>query len=302
MNAETAISGRAVAKLSSGAPVVGIVPSTIEEVFRLGELIAQSGLAPNGIKTPQAITVVLLKGLEIGMPPMAAMECFGVINGKACIYGDGIPALLWSRGFDIEETEAAGEGEARKATCAVTRPNGKKVTRSFSVKQAMEAQLWGKNVWKQYPDRMLAMRARAFAARDAASDVLKGIPLFEEQADITIGRDEYSEVKIAPKKMPAELPDIPDEPDNKPDTSANGAAAKAQQPLASEASTQPDKRPTKSDREFMDALDAVYATANDIDALNEHMTANDLEIEERGLEQACAEIYRRHMGRIYEQK
>jgi hypothetical protein len=291
MNAETAISGRAVARLTSGAPIVGIVPSTIEEVFRLGELIAQSGLAPNGLQTPQAITVVLLKGLEIGMPPMAAMECFGVINGKACIYGDGIPALLWSRGFDIEETEAQGDGDVRKAVCTITRPNGKKVTRSFSVKQAKEAGLLSKTgPWKLYPDRMLTMRARAFAARDAASDVLKGIPLFEEQADITIGRDEYSEVKVAPKKaIAADLPDIPDEPADKPVDPA---------PVTNEPTTP--KRGTRTDQQFMDALDDTYATASDLDALNEHMTANELEIEERGLEQACAEIYRRHMGRIYE--
>lgn len=293
MNAETAISGRAVAKLSTGAPIVGIVPCTIEEVFRMGELIAQSGLAPNGLKTPQAITVVLLKGLEIGMPPMAAMECFGVINGKACIYGDGIPALLWSRGFDIEETEAHGEGDTRKAVCTITRPNGKKVTRSFSVKQAQEAGLLNKTgPWKQYPDRMLTMRARAFAARDAASDVLKGIPLFEEQADITIGRDEYSEVKVAPKKaIDADLPDIPDAPADKPNDPA---------PVADESATS--KRGTRTDQQFEEALDDTYATANDIDALNEHMVANEIEIEERGLEQACAEIYARHMSRIYDGK
>jgi hypothetical protein len=285
MNAETAITGRAVARLSAGAPIVGIVPTTIEEVFRLGELISQSGLAPNGLKAPQAITVVLLKAMEIGMPPMAAMECFGVINGKACLYGDGIPALLWSRGFDIDETEAAGEGDERKAVCTITRPNGKKVTRSFSVKQARTASLWEKSgPWKQYPDRMLTMRARAFAARDAASDVLKGIPLFEEQADITISREEYKEVKAAPQKVLAGLPDIPDE------------LAATPEPVSQE----PAKHTALTDQQFSDALDAAYATANDLDTLNEHLTANELEIEERGLEQSCADIYRRHMSRIYD--
>ena len=65
MNAETAIAGRAVAKLSAGAPIAGIVPSTIEDTFRLAELIHQSGLAPEQLKNPQAVTVVLLKGLEV---------------------------------------------------------------------------------------------------------------------------------------------------------------------------------------------------------------------------------------------
>jgi hypothetical protein len=146
--------------------------------------------------------------------------------------------------------------------------------------------------WFKYKRRMLKMRARGWTARDSASDVLKGIALFEEQADIELARDEYSEIKVAPKKAIAtDLPDIPDEATDKPADPA---------PVSDEQITP--KRGTRTDQQFMDALDDTYSTANDLDALNEHMTANEFEIEERGLEQACAEIYRRHMGRIYDGK
>ena len=43
--------------------------------------------------------------------------------------------------------------------------------------------LWGKNVWKSYPDRMLQMRARGFALRDSFPDVLKGLITREEAQD-----------------------------------------------------------------------------------------------------------------------
>lgn len=311
MNAETAITGRAVAQLASGAPIAGIVPTTIEQTFRLAELIHQSGLAPYQLKNPQAVTVVLLKGLETGLPPMSALECIGVINGKACLHSDGIPALLWSRGFKIKEWYE-GEGDKLTAKCTITRPDGTEITGEFSTQDAKDARLWDtrekvkreiRGEWKEVPNdapwfkyrrRMLRMRARGWTARDAASDVLKGIPIFEEQRDIVdVTADEYSEIKVAPKKaIAADLPDIPDEPDKKPDTKPT------QDPdLQPE---KPDKKPDKTDEEFMDALDAAYATANDLDALNEHLAANELEIEERGLEQACADIYRRHMGRIYD--
>jgi hypothetical protein len=210
MNEVTAISGKAVAKISTADAITAIVPKTIEEVFRLGELIVQSGLAPNGLKTPQAVTVVLLKGLEIGMPPMAALESFGVINGKACIYGDGIPALLWAHGFDLDET-VVGRGDDIVATCTVTRPNGRKITRQFSAQDAKDAGLWDKpGPWKQYRPRMCAMRARSWAGRDGASDILKGLKIFEEELDIP----EMKDVTPAPTEVTnLSLPDIPELPD-----------------------------------------------------------------------------------------
>lgn len=211
MNTVTAITGRAVAKVSASSMVNAIVPKNVEEVFRLGELIQQSGLAPSGMKSAQAVTVVLLKGLEIGIPPMAALESFGVINGKACIYGDGIPALLWAHGFDIDES-VAGRDDEIVATCTVTRPNGKKVTRTFTAQDAKDASLWGKSgPWAQYKPRMCAMRARSWAARDGAADVLKGIKVFEEESDISEPRD------ITPKTdARLALPDIPDAPEEAP--------------------------------------------------------------------------------------
>ena len=52
-------------------------------------------------------------------------------------------------------------------------------------KDAVTAGLWGKpGPWKQYPDRMLQMRARGLAARDGAADVLSGIYLAEEMQDV----------------------------------------------------------------------------------------------------------------------
>lgn len=213
MNEVTAISGKAVAKISTADAITAIVPKTVEEVFRLGELIVQSGLSPNGLKTAQAVTVVLLKGLEIGMPPMASMESFGVINGKACIYGDGIPALLWAHGFDLEET-ITGRGDEIVATCTITRPNGKKITREFSAQDAKDAGLWEKTgPWKQYRPRMCSMRARSWCARDGASDVLKGLRVYEEERDTHEMRDITPATSDTPLPSLPEIPDITDLPE-----------------------------------------------------------------------------------------
>jgi len=260
---QTAVTGRAVASLSAGSQIAAIVPTSIDETFRLAQLIHQSGLSPYQLKSAQAVTVVLLKGLEIGLPPMASLECIGVINGKACLFGDGIPAILWGNGFKIKEWYE-GEGDKLTAKCLITRPDGTEIPGEFAVQDAKDAKLWdtrervtrkGKDggtyecandaPWFRYRKRMLRMRCRIWTGRDAASDVLKGIPIFEEQRDIELARDEYREVAAAPA-LP-EIPDIPDEP------------APAQEPTTDDA-----PEPLSDEDGFIQSLtDEMGAVAND---------------------------------------
>jgi hypothetical protein len=55
------------------------------------------------------------------------------------------------------------------------------VVSRFTVGDAKRANLWEKaGPWKQYPRRMMEMRARGFALRTAFADVLNGIHLTEE--------------------------------------------------------------------------------------------------------------------------
>lgn len=310
LDTETAVSGREVAKLSAGAPVMGIVPTSIEDTFRLAELVHQSGLAPYQLKTPQAIAVVLLKGLEIGLKPMAALETIGVINNKACVHSDGIPTLLWSNGFKIREWyENEGDLNNTIACCAITRPDGVEYTFRYSAQDARDNGLWDtretvkrefKGVWKdvrndspwfRYKKRMLRMRCRGWLARDCASDVLKGMPLFEEQQDMVDVTPSEPEPRTLSRPATPVIEDIPDESAAQPQDTPSDTHVQGQ-----------DRNAVMSDQQFLDKLDEAYATANDLDTLNENMTANELEIEDRGLQQAAADIYRRHMGRIYDRQ
>jgi hypothetical protein len=171
--------------LKTGGAIAGIVPTNIEEVFRLAKAIATSGLAPRDMATAEKLTVAILHGLEIGIPPMMAVNKIAVVNGRPTLWGDALPALLLSKGFRIREA-FYDEGDARFAQCIVVRPNGEQITREFSVADARTAGLWGKQgPWKQYPDRMLQMRARGLAARDGAADVLSGIYIAEEMQDVS---------------------------------------------------------------------------------------------------------------------
>lgn len=188
--------------LQAGGRIAGIVPTDIEQVFRLAKAVAASGMAPYGMNTPEQITIAIMHGLELGLPPMQAIQRIAVVNGRPTVWGDAIPALLLSRGFKLREW-IEGAGDTRAAFCEVTRPDGDTTTRSFSIGDAKRAKLWqtqekvrkknrktgeffeGDNdsPWFRYPERMLAMRARGFAARDGAADVLGGLYLREEVDD-----------------------------------------------------------------------------------------------------------------------
>lgn len=184
--------------LKAGGQILPIIPQSIEEIFRLAQGIAASNLAPQGMRTPEQIMVAIMTGLELGLPPMFAIQKIAVINGRPSIWGDAVPALLWARGFKLREW-MDGEEEKLTAHCEVTRPDGDKISRKFSVANARKAGLWGKSgPWSQHPERMLQMRARGFCCRDGASDVLTGLYIAEELQeplrDVTPGKTSVLEV------------------------------------------------------------------------------------------------------------
>ena len=90
------------------------------------------------------------------------------------VWGGGGRRGLVRNGTDIIRSKTA--------ICMVLRSGrSEPITRTFSIDDAKRAGLWQKpGPWTDYPDRMLMMRARAFALRDAFPDVLMGLYLREE--------------------------------------------------------------------------------------------------------------------------
>ena len=68
--------------LKAGGQILPIIPQSIEEIFRLAQGIAASNLAPQGMRTPEQIMVAIMTGLELGLPPMFAIQKIAVINGR----------------------------------------------------------------------------------------------------------------------------------------------------------------------------------------------------------------------------
>jgi hypothetical protein len=164
----------------------GIRPRTMEELFIFAKAVINSGLAPRDFKTPEAVLVAVQMGMELGLPPMAALQGIAVINGRPAVFGDAMPGIVNSSGLMEEyKDELFGEGDAMGYRVTVKRKGrSDALVRTFTVAMAKKAGLWGKTgPWSQYPDRMLLMRARSWALRDAFPDVLKGMACVEEVRD-----------------------------------------------------------------------------------------------------------------------
>jgi len=172
----------ALVQVEAGNEVQAIIPTDLDQLNRYANIIYKSGLAPDAMNDPFKIAVAILHGLEIGLKPMQAIQRIAVINGRPTLWGDAALALVYKSGLltNIQEYQ-----EDTKAICEVSRKGMEQpVIRTFSEDDAKTAGLLDRRgPWQQYRNRMLQMRARAFALRDAFPDVLGGLYFREEMED-----------------------------------------------------------------------------------------------------------------------
>lgn len=144
--------------------------------------LAGSDLVPKDFKNNPANCFIAIQwGKDLGLAPLQATQNIAVINGRPALWGDAVPALVIAS-KQCEYINMTFENNT--AICKVKRIGQPEHISTFSMQQARTAGLLEKQgPWKQYPDRMLQNRARAFALRDVFPDVLKGLYTAEELID-----------------------------------------------------------------------------------------------------------------------
>ena len=167
-------------------------PTNLKEAQEFATTLSKSGLVPKEFQgKPANILVAVQWGYEIGLAPMQALQNIAVINGRPSLWGDSLLALVkqhknfagcreWMEGTiafcEIKSTLNNGEVEATLA--------------QFSEADAQKAGLLNKQgPWRQYPKRMMQLRARGFAIRDAFPDAIKGLITAEEAMDYPPEKD-----------------------------------------------------------------------------------------------------------------
>lgn len=178
----------------------GLVPQSLSDVKTFADIITRSSLCPDQYRNkPQDVFVAILMGLDLGLSPMQAVQNIAVINGRPCLWGDAMLAVCKSAPtWEFMQETQTGEGDRLTAVCRVKRRGEPEVVSTFSMSDAKAAGLTGKGPWRSYPKRMLQMRARGFALRDAFPDVLRGIAPAEEIADYPAPGDSQPEIVPTP--------------------------------------------------------------------------------------------------------
>ena len=183
-------------------PARGLALATFDDAFRFAKMVAASDFAPKDFKgKAESCLLAIQHGSEVGLSPMQSLQSIAVINGRPTIWGDAALALVQSSPvceYVREYTE--GDGDAMTAVCEAKRRGYPAPTISrFSMADAKRAGLAGKSgPWTQYPARMLALRARGFALRNAFADALRGLITAEEAQDYQASTDQPAVAQAPP--------------------------------------------------------------------------------------------------------
>jgi hypothetical protein len=165
----------------------GLALQSFDDAFRFSKMVAASEFAPKDFKgKPESCLLAIQHGSEVGLSPMQSLQSIAVINGRPTIWGDAALALVQACSVcEYVREYLEGEGDNLTAVCEAKRQGyPAPTTVRFSVADAKKASLWGKTgPWTQYPSRMLQLRARGFALRNAFADALRGLVTAEEAQD-----------------------------------------------------------------------------------------------------------------------
>lgn len=165
----------------------GVAFTSMDDMWRFCVAVVSSGQFKD-IPSPEVALIRMQAGMELGLTPIWSLTNIMVTNGRPSVWGDGLLGIVLARP-ECEDVIETSRGEFPNddytAICEVRRKGRVPIVREFSVADAKKAEIWGKNVHKSYPKRMLQMRARAFACRDAFADALRGLGMREELEGIT---------------------------------------------------------------------------------------------------------------------
>ena len=209
--AETALPPKR--NVEAGGALTAIVPRDLDEAWRLTGSFIRAGMVPDGIKgrddeeTRAKVMLVVMRGMEVGLPPVMAVSTIFIVNNRPSIWGDGAVALIQKSG-KLKSMSIVYEGEPgqddRKCIVTMHRHGQDAPYRGeFSMGDAKRARLTGKGPWRDYPDRMLKWRAFSWAARDGFADCLAGLSIAEEAQDIPPAPPPVTDTGFLDAGMPA---------------------------------------------------------------------------------------------------
>lgn len=160
--------------------------------FRTAKMLSGSALVPDQYRqSPENCLVAIDIANRMGISPLMVMQNLYVVKGKPSWSGSFCAAAINGSGrFTPLEYVFVGESGKPSWGCyatAVRASNGSRCYSETITMEMVQAEGWlGKpgSKWKTMPRQMMMYRAAAFFARAHCSDILLGLPTYEEVQDV----------------------------------------------------------------------------------------------------------------------
>jgi hypothetical protein len=197
-----------VARIECPTTERGLALRSLDEIARVAQYFVAGRFAPKGDDVPAVVSKILF-GRELGLSAAQSLTALCSINGRCSLYGDGLLAVLKASGQLVgrpksEKVGTRGQDNYGVRVTLVRRGEDEPYVYEFTVADAKLARLWGKDgPWTQYPDRMLYWKALSWAAREGFSDILRGVSVYEEVADVVEPQGYDVATKPAPQTVRA---------------------------------------------------------------------------------------------------
>lgn len=185
----TALAAPTTAAIGTSPEVHALVPTTLDGAMQFAEWLAKSSLLPKAVNKVHDIFFIVCAGMELGLPPMAALRGLYTVHGrtalesktKAALCIDKKKAIYFKR---VEYTPQATTWE----TCRVGQ---EPVQMRYTLAEARAAWLApdptasparpGKEgPWRDYTQRMISHRALGWICDDVYPDVVMGVATAED--------------------------------------------------------------------------------------------------------------------------
>lgn len=191
--------------------------ASAEAAYAVATKLVQTSFVPKQFKSnPVEATAAILAGAEVGLNPMASLNAFDIIEGKAAPSALALRGIVQSQGHEIVVIEST---EARCIVKGRRRGSHEWSEIKWTLDRAKKLGLTNKLNWQNQPTAMLLARATSEIARLIGADAILGIGYtIEELQDGADTKTEATELKPVARTMklaavaePVEDPQVDEE-------------------------------------------------------------------------------------------
>lgn len=185
----------------------------MNQAFKMARFLSTSAFVPDQYRNaPENCIIAIDIANRMGIAPLMVMQSLYVVKGKPSWSGSFCAAAINGSGrFTPLEYVFVGEPGQPTHGCYATAVRASNGVRCYSDTITMAvaaAEGWLNkpgSKWKTMPMQMMMYRAAAFFARAHCSDILLGLPTYEEVQDVKGYTDENQTTVVTLEKQGGEV-------------------------------------------------------------------------------------------------